>query len=38
MRLGEILGLQFDRIDLERGHIHITRTLIRKGIQEETKT
>jgi integrase len=38
MRLGEILGLQFDRIDLERGHIHVTRTLTRKGIKEGTKT
>lgn len=38
MRLGEILGLQFDRIDLERGQIHVTRTLTRKGIKEGTKT
>lgn len=38
MRLGEILGLQFDMIDMERGHIHVTRTLTRKGIKEETKT
>jgi integrase len=38
MRLGEILGLQFDMIDMERCHIHVARTLTRKGIKEETKT
>lgn len=38
MRLGEILGLQWDSIDLSLGHIIVRRIQTKEGIQESTKT
>ena len=37
-RLGETLGLQFDRVSVSSNTVEITRTLTRKGLQEVTKT
>lgn len=38
MRLGEILGLCWDRVDFETNFITVSRTLARTGLQETTKT
>jgi integrase len=38
MRLGEICGLCWDRVNFENGFIEVTRTRSREGLQETTKT
>lgn len=38
MRIGEICGLCWDRIDFERGQIEVSRSFSRTEIQERTKT
>jgi integrase len=38
LRLGEILALKPDRVNLNSGHFYVSRTLTRHGIQEQTKT
>ena len=38
LRLGEVLGLCWDRVNFEQGQIEITRTMTRHGLQETTKT
>lgn len=38
MRVGEILGLCWDRVNLNEGFIEVTRTLTRHGLGETTKT
>jgi integrase len=38
MRVGEVLGLCWDRVNLSEGFIEVTRTLTRHGLSESTKT
>lgn len=38
LRLGEVAGLCWDRVDFNSKQIEVTRTLARKGLQETTKT
>ncbi len=38
MRLGEILGLQWDKVDFVNGQIVVSRTLGRSGLKHTTKT
>lgn len=38
MRLGEITGLCWDRVNFETKQIEVTRTMDRKGLRETTKT
>lgn len=38
MRLGEVLGLCWDRVNLNDGYLEVTRTMTRHGLSESTKT